>query len=235
MSNSIELLLNKIDENDVDAVNNIILTGIDLNSYNSDGVTPLHHAIKKGHLNICKALFLGGADIEHLHDYGESFNKAPLFVAIEHEKWPICGTLISAGTNVNIIDSLGQTPLMWAAAKNKEIFTEKLIKAGAKINAKDKSGKTAMHYASMNYEGMELIKLLLEAGADINFTDNKGHTPLHDAACHGIETLSFRFLKKHGANFGKSNPPKMQNIRFKQCPNCANSIPEDMYDTHHCV
>lgn len=66
---------------------------------------------------------------------------------------------------MDIVDSNGKTPLMWACQKRHLEIALILVASGANINAKDKDNKTALKYA-VESGNMELIKLLLAQGAD---------------------------------------------------------------------
>ena len=57
--------------------------------------------------------------------------------------------LIDRGANVNAVDKLGMTPLLWAASSDfgEPAMVELLLKAGAKSDAKNRDGRTALELA----------------------------------------------------------------------------------------
>ncbi len=78
----------------------------------------------------------------------------------------------------DVIDSVGTTPLSWAAAKGYGAIVKLLCANGADVNAKDGNGLTPMHYATENGQAT-IVKLLLDVNAvDANMGDISGHTPL---------------------------------------------------------
>ena len=54
---------------------------------------------------------------------------------------------LAAGTNVNVRDKYGSTPLWWAARSGRKEIPELLIAKGADLNAKDDAGTTPLDWA----------------------------------------------------------------------------------------
>ncbi|KYO21893.1 palmitoyltransferase ZDHHC13 [Alligator mississippiensis] len=143
--------------------------GGDLNS------TPLHWAIRQGHLSMVILLLKCGADPSLID--GEGFSSVHLAVLFQH--MPIIAYLISKGQSVDSTDVNGQTPLMLSAFK---IIgpepTRFLLKFNPSLNAVDKVQKnTALHWAVIA-GNIDAVDLLLEAGSSIDIKNVKGDTPL---------------------------------------------------------
>ncbi|XP_061078150.1 putative palmitoyltransferase ZDHHC13 isoform X2 [Conger conger] len=142
--------------------------GGDLNS------TPLHWAVRQGHLSAVIQLLRYGAD-PSLAD-GEGFCCLHLAVLFQH--MPIAAYLMAKGQEVDIPDLNGQTPLMLAAQK---IIgpepTNFLIKSNASVNAVDKvNGHSALHCAVLA-GNVDAAHILLEAGASVDLQNAKGDSP----------------------------------------------------------
>jgi hypothetical protein len=92
--------------------------------------------------------------------------------------------LLEEGTDPNIRDKDGNTPLHFAASKDCAEVARLLLRHGADPNAQDKNGDTPLHAAA--YWGrVDVVKLLLERGADPTVKNRGGKTPLDIARARG--------------------------------------------------
>ncbi|XP_009578612.1 PREDICTED: palmitoyltransferase ZDHHC13-like, partial [Fulmarus glacialis] len=138
--------------------------GGDLNS------TPLHWAIRQGHLPMVMLLLKCGAD-PGLID-GEGFCSIHLAVLFQH--MPIVAYLISKSQSIDTTDFNGQTPLMLSAQKAiGPEPTRFLLKFNPSLNAVDNVQKnTALHWA-ITSGNTSAVDLLLEAGASLDIKNVK--------------------------------------------------------------
>jgi ankyrin repeat protein len=107
---------------------------------------------------------------------------------------------IDAGAVVNAQEeTLGFTPLMWAAGlnPNPEVITV-LLKAGAHINARVAGGMTPLMWAAARNRSPEVIAALLDAGADAKVKDRQGRTAFDFAQQNASlkETDAYRKLEE---------------------------------------
>ena len=101
-------------------------------------------------------------------------------------------------TEVDVLDSLSNTPLLLAAKYGYEMCVEKLLAAAADTEIANFEGMTALHWAARNgYES--IVKLLSEKGAKTETRDKNGWTPIHRAAYNG-HTSVVRLLLDLGAD-----------------------------------
>ncbi len=85
--------------------------------------------------------------------------------------------LIEGGADVNAADSLGTTPLMWAARYGDAVIVDRLINAGANAAVESVLGVTPMSEAALI--GSEaVIRELLTAGVDPDSPNPEGETAL---------------------------------------------------------
>ncbi|KAH0620825.1 hypothetical protein JD844_021628 [Phrynosoma platyrhinos] len=152
--------------------------GGDLNS------TPLHWAVRQGHLSMVILLLKFGADPTLID--GEGYSSLHLAVLFQH--MPIIAYLIAKGQNVDTTDRNGQTPLMLSAHKVIGMLhilfssrlepTRFLLKFNPSIKAVDNIEKnTALHWA-ITSGNVSAVDVLLEAGSSLDIQNVKGQRPL---------------------------------------------------------
>ncbi|XP_061620414.1 putative palmitoyltransferase ZDHHC13 [Phyllopteryx taeniolatus] len=143
--------------------------GGDLNS------TPLHWAIRQGHLPMVIQLIRYGAD-PSIAD-GEGYRALHLAILFQH--MAIAAYLMAKGQEVDGPDCNGQTPLMLAAQK---IIgpepTNFLIKNNASVSAVDKVNRNTPLHCAVLAGNVDATYVLLEAGASLDLENMNGHTPL---------------------------------------------------------
>ncbi|KAM4603126.1 putative palmitoyltransferase ZDHHC13 [Polymixia lowei] len=143
--------------------------GGDLNS------TPLHWAIRQGHLSMVIQLLRYGAD-PSIAD-GEGCRSLHLAILFQH--MAIAAYLMAKGQEVDGPDCNGQTPLMLAAQK---IIgpepTNFLIKNNASVSAVDKVNRNTPLHCAVLAGNVDAAHILLEAGASVDAENINGHTPI---------------------------------------------------------
>ncbi len=98
-------------------------------------------------------------------------------------------------TQVNVVNSVDETPLMLAALNNQLDVAQVLIDRGAEVNRK---GWTPLHYAATKGH-TAMMRLLLDNNAYIDAESPNGTTPLMMAAYYGTP-LSVKLLLEEGAD-----------------------------------
>jgi len=79
------------------------------------GMTALHVAASKGHIEIVELLLANGSDIEAKEETG----RTPLHAAAFRGHAVVVEALLAKGANVNALTHDGKTPLDWALLSNK--------------------------------------------------------------------------------------------------------------------
>eukprot|EP00118_Oscarella_pearsei_P002960 m.12403 g.12403 ORF g.12403 m.12403 type:complete len:727 (+) comp24027_c0_seq1:162-2342(+) len=168
----------------------------DVDVLDSDGRTPLFHALENDHLGAVKLLTDNGANLF----VKDSEAKSILHHAVTNSKVGTVRHLLNIypSLDVNAQDAAGWTPLAWVSDQgiNGEMVTC-LLEHGANPNIKDQEGNTCLHWAaySRSIDGLELFVKLCE----INSRNIRGDTPLH-LSCRNGDIDVIRFLLKHQAN-----------------------------------
>ena len=107
--------------------------------------------------------------------------------------------LIALGAQVERVDRVNRTPLMYAARSKNPETIQVLIDEGADIQSRDRLGNTPLSWAS-GFGIASGVQVLIDAGADANTVDTVlGYTPLIWAAGFG-DTDSVAILVEAGAD-----------------------------------
>ncbi len=106
--------------------------------------------------------------------------------------------LAAEGTNINVTNKYGMTPLLYATNWNRLDAVRTLIRLGADVRY-HRNGESALFIATAR--DTEIVRLLLEAGADPNLvTEKYQYSPLGRAVLSRGST--FQTLKKRGSYTG---------------------------------
>jgi len=114
-------------------------------------------AFKFGDTEVARTLFELGTPLEFADGNGITM----LGRAALNNEVGMAKTLLDRGANVNVVDKLGMTPLLWAASMDfgDPAMIELLLKSGAKADARTKDGLTALELAR-KYGHTELFPAL---------------------------------------------------------------------------
>ena len=162
----------------------------------SDLPTCMMAAAQSGHTEAVKALIEGGADV-NLRNLN---NKNALEYAASGRNLDTVTVLLDAGSEFDVQDIIGNTPLMDAVRYGRVEITRELLDHGANpdlsVFSKDKmpgwkqsdtglGGETALMIVSdprvADQDGVEIVRLLIAAGASIDIQDHRGKTALMHA------------------------------------------------------
>jgi hypothetical protein len=104
--------------------------------------------------------------------------------------------LLRAGSDIDLPDNRGYTPLQRAALTDQAEVIGLLIQKGANTGR-------VLHWATATGR-KSILARLLSKGAPVDATDETGRTPLHEAATRGDLGIA-RFLLLYGANANARN------------------------------
>ena len=149
----------------------LIAAGVDINTINNAGNTPMDIGYNTKVYNILKEASALTSDELHQQELNLRLLFAVIKDDIEETRY-----LINNGANVKIKDNFSNTLLHYARGV---IVTETLIKAGAEVNARNNIGNTPLHYVHFYLrKSTGKILPLIEAGAEVNAKNNDDETPL---------------------------------------------------------
>ncbi len=135
-----------------------------------------------------------------------------LFVAIKDESFAAAQALLdSPRTQVNVLNSQRESPLMLAAIKGQLSLCQKLVERGALINL---PGWSPLHYAAAG-PSVAVTEWLLTSGAVVNALSPNKTTPLMMAAGYGAIS-SAQLLMSKGADLKLRNEAGLNAADFAQ-------------------
>jgi len=109
----------------------------------------------------------------------DSFGRTELHDAAIEGDGPRCRQLLAENTNPNVVDTLGWTPLHYAAQRQAIEVVDALLAAGATVDALDKHGNSPLGNAVFSSHGNGLvIERLRAAGADPYLANLHGVSPI---------------------------------------------------------
>ncbi len=94
--------------------------------------------------------------------------------------------LAQEGTDVNVKNDNGDTPLFIASFTDNLQVIKFLVSRGANITIKNNEGFSALHIAA-RYNAVDVVSYLVGEGIDVNTQTNYNDTPLHYAVMSGQE------------------------------------------------
>jgi palmitoyltransferase len=155
--------------------------------------TPLHWAARSGHLQMVTLLYKHHADPSVVDNQGYN----ALHLAI-HGGYPMLALyLISLGMDVDTLDPMERTPLMWSAYLGNSLECARvLIRMGAEINLVDKTKFTALHWA-ITSRHMDVAKAIIEAGGRYDIKDEHGKTAFDWIENEGVKERYNKIVKDY--------------------------------------
>lgn len=171
-------------------IETMLSLGIDLNSKDCLGRTPLLVAAAGGKMQALNFLLEKGADPFLTTNEGRNL----LHAAVEGGNVLIVETVLSKNIDINSKDDNGHTSLMIAAFQNKLEVVKYLLSKGADPLLKTKLGRNVLLIASQ-YGSIAVLEQLLSV-VDINSRDDEGNTPLMvAAACANVQAVNYLLEK----------------------------------------
>ena len=203
-----EAFLNAVSKNDIPAVEQMLLAGINKNICDAEHNNALHLAATKGLDDMVKYLIKAGVNIHHCNKNDDK----PIHIAIKNHAVSTTAIFLeTVGGYYHTFSDQGRSLIHHASGlpdAPPEMF-HLLLKYGADVNARDSISITPLHYAA-EAKNVQAIQILLAHGADINaqlsllsgvYTHPFNHreqrdhpycpmnTPLHWAVLRGNEAV----------------------------------------------
>ncbi|KAF0690604.1 Aste57867_18006 [Aphanomyces stellatus] len=195
--------------------------------------TAFHIAVKKGHVDVLKAL-MKLPRAEEFVNVGDKHGNTPLhFVASKDnaELQKELGTLLlSLGANLHATNVRGQTPLevhIVTAKADTSTFVKLISFRGMQLNNLINGGTTYLHMA-IDRTYLDMASALVNAGASINIPDHNG-VMVSDV----IPQKTLVRLTKYMREGTQAAPPDVPRLSCKLCKN-TKSLLDSLRDCHMC-
>jgi ankyrin repeat protein len=165
-----EDMLHAVNNDDEQAVSQLLKRGVDVNTVDANGDSLLALAARRGKPEMMKTLLDARPRINTRNAHGET----ALMLAAFNGHTGAVQALLAQGAEFN---HPGWNSLIYAATRNRLDIARILIGRGAQVNAEAENGTTALMMAAR--EGhLQMVLLLLEHGADINHKTHAGSSAL---------------------------------------------------------
>lgn len=176
---------------DQSRIRSLLGQNLDINSCEAgSNFTPLHCAVRAGHVSVVGFLLRRGAAIDAM----DANQNTPLHHATALGNHELVEILAAKGASLEITDHLGQTPLFMCQPGNNSICGL-LLRLGANFLARDNEGSTPLHWYA--YTGdLRKVDLLLAKGAGCEMRTNFRRSVLHSACCAGHLNIVSRLLEE---------------------------------------
>ena len=190
------LLLSAAERGEVETVMGLIIMGVDVNTQDEVGLTPLMRAAVNGDISLARIL---------LSAYGVNLNAqdkdglTALMYAINSNNFALAKEILAMpGIDFNVQDKGGNTALIYAASAGcKDAVVEILAVASMAVNSQNKNGNTALIFAAARGH-KAVVKELLNAGISVNIQNKDGNTALIYAVANGHAELVSELLAVPG-------------------------------------
>ncbi len=192
-----EILEQAIRANDLDAIQKVLLQGVNVRRRNHlTGETMLHLAVKTDNPRIVNILLAKG---DYLDIYAEdNSGQSPTTLAYQRNIPEVIALLETAAQHKQKFEKLAvltpgkeiKVEYIMKAIKdnNRSMVNDMLKQAPQLLNEQElKAGATLLHHAARPVAKVEILEDLLVRGANPNIPNKKMQTPLHSAAWHNDE------------------------------------------------
>ncbi|XP_043944651.1 ankyrin repeat, SAM and basic leucine zipper domain-containing protein 1 isoform X1 [Protopterus annectens] len=171
-----EALKKALNAGDIGLVEELLNSGLDVDSSFQFGWTPLMYAANVANFELMRVLLDRGANASFSKDKYSVLMAACNARSVEEKIVKCVELLLSRNVNPNVSNSVLMTPLMLAAKEGYTQVITLLVAHGAEVNAQDINGYTALTWAVYCEQKSAILKLI-EFGADKTLETKDGKTP----------------------------------------------------------
>ncbi|MCK5605998.1 ankyrin repeat domain-containing protein [Candidatus Pacearchaeota archaeon] len=179
-------------KSDLDAMQELLNKGADINASDSQDLTALRWAAANGDRMTVQFLLKNGARVNENSSGIEG--SLPLLLAARIGDTEMARLLLEHGASLLSKDRGGMCVLMVAAETGNFGVAELLVESGIDVNVRDNSGSTAL-MAAAEAGNARILSFLLQKGADVNVVNVNGYTAMTFAAGSGHKEIVSTLVK----------------------------------------
>jgi len=168
------VLFYAINRKDAENVKKLINVGANINLKDNSNNSIIDNAINVGNVEIINLLLQKNNIALNIVNSNEETPTISVLLSNKltgTEKKEIIDKFIEKGSNINMVDSNGNSPIMYAIQKNHLSTVDLLINNGGDINIKNKKDETALNIA-LNMKNKPIINYLYDKGYNVYNTEN---------------------------------------------------------------
>ena len=168
----------------IEAVEQHLAAGSDVNAKDNNELTPLHWAAREGRKEVAELLISKGAEV----NIQDKSRNTPLTMAILWEAPKVADLLRKHGAKTALelaLELKADESIHTAVFTGQIEVVKKHLAAGTDVNERGAFDRTPLLFGPTK----EIVELLIAKGADVNAKDDAGITPLHWAGTKEIAEL----------------------------------------------
>lgn len=190
-------LFEAVKENNSEAIEILLESGVNINCRDEKSNTPLHFAVDQGNLELAQLLIYN----EALVNVSDESRLSPLHIAVGSQHLDIVELLVENGAQVNFLNKALQSPLQMALEVENLDITKLLLTNGADVHVKCPNGSSLLEQILMAGT-KDIGELFLQHSKDFNKQESEAF--MHYAVKRGDMKVLESLLNK-GVDISAAN------------------------------
>ncbi|XP_059151268.1 ankyrin repeat domain-containing protein 17-like [Physella acuta] len=184
--------------NNVGCIEILLSNGCNKTGVDQNGNDALMIACKHGYIDVVELLLDKGWNMHKTNNLGWNAFRVSIGSRMQgrlEDRIKVSKLLLNKGSDVNVVDRMGDDALMHASCVSSPEIVNALISKSSDVNRCNKNGKNALIYAT-EAKKEENALILLNNGSEINQVDIDGNNALIIGLCNGLEQVVKKLLDK---------------------------------------